>query len=611
MTVRTLAALLAAITLSTLTAPAVAQDEGGFALNQFQPAPAGDTFFSVPSPYTAGHLAPATYLMFDYAHRPIRRQVGDDDISVVSALGFLRLDASLALWDRLLVSLDLPLGLVANSEEQNLAGTSFTELQAPKFGDIRIGARVRALSKNAGPFQLGFGSYLYIPSGVEEQYTGDGAVRGAFHALAGGRVGKSVGFLYTARAGVELRGSDSPHVFTYGAALGLVFVDDMIQVGPEFYGVTALTSDPIALSSTPIVTAPTGSNAELLVGAKLRVLGGLTFGVGAGPGVGSIVGTPLFRFVGMVGWTPMPGPHRKADGGKTGPTDRDNDGINDDIDACPDKPGEPNPDPTKDGCPPADRDADGILDVDDACPKTPGLRNVDVTKNGCPKDTDGDGYHDKIDGCPKVPGEGNDDPAKNGCPPEPEGDGVVGTDDACPTAKGDPHDDPTKNGCPPDPDGDGIRWSADACPNEKGEADDDPAKNGCPRFVRVTKREIVISQRIEFETYGDELEEAVTPNSVAVLREVAAAIKQHPEFLLIEVQGHTDDSGTEEFNLDLSLRRAKTVRKWLISRGGINKKRLVAKGYGYNKPIADNRVKTGRQANRRVQFVVIKQGQKK
>ena len=97
MKARRLLAATAAVT--TLSGAAAAQD-GGFELNSFEPAPAGDTFLGVPSPGVGGHLVPRAYAMFDYAHRPIR--IRERDKAVVSAQGFLRADVSLSLWDRLL-----------------------------------------------------------------------------------------------------------------------------------------------------------------------------------------------------------------------------------------------------------------------------------------------------------------------------------------------------------------------------------------------------------------------------------------------------------------------------------------------------------------------------
>jgi OOP family OmpA-OmpF porin len=609
---RLLSALACAALVGLLSNEAAAQ-EGGFALNQLQPSPAGDIFIGVPSPYAAGHLEPNAYLMFDYAHQPIRLSGADDANPVVGSHGFLRLDASLALWERLLVSVDAPLAIILSGDDPGLTSVTFTTPKSPKFGDIRVGARARIYGDDGSAFQLGGGGYVFFPSGNQEQYAGEGAFRGGPHATVGGRLGDELGFVYTGSLGAELRGSNNPdferpHALTYGVAAALMVAKDLFQIGAEFYGVTTLTGGH-ALSTTtmPLTGATSGTN-ELLITTKLRFFEGFTIGGGAGPGLGAKVGTPIFRATAFVGWTPMPGPAPDDGGDEVAVIgDKDDDGINDDMDACPDVAGEPNPDPAKDGCPPADRDTDGVLDVDDACPTTAGLRNADVTKNGCPADSDDDGYHDGIDACPKVVGESSDDPKKVGCPADDDGDGIANKQDACKTAAGDPHDDPQKNGCPPDPDGDSIRYAADACPNQKGYPDPNPQKNGCPRYVIVTKGAIQITQRIEFETYGDSLAEAIAGDSAKVLAEVAEAIKGNSKIRAVEVQGHTDDSGDEEFNMELSQRRAEVVRTWLIDEGGVSGDRLTAKGYGFTRPVADNRLRVGRQANRRVEFVIVTQ----
>jgi outer membrane protein OmpA-like peptidoglycan-associated protein len=66
--------------------------------------------------------------------------------------------------------------------------------------------------------------------------------------------------------------------------------------------------------------------------------------------------------------------------------------------------------------PPPDRDADHIPDALDACPDVPGEANPDKLANGCPPDHDGDGIADKDDACPDVAGMADPLPAKNGCP---------------------------------------------------------------------------------------------------------------------------------------------------------------------------------------------------
>ena len=73
----------------------------------------------------------------------------------------------------------------------------------------------------------------------------------------------------------------------------------------------------------------------------------------------------------------------------------------------------------------------------------------------------------------------------------------------------------------------------------------------------------------------------------------------------IEISGYTDNIGSNENNQELSEKRAIAVKQFLIVRG-IDKKRIVAKGYGSNKPKADNNTEEGRAKNRRIEVKIIK-----
>ncbi len=255
--------------------------------------------------------------------------------------------------------------------------------------------------------------------------------------------------------------------------------------------------------------------------------------------------------------------------------------------------------------PPPDRDGDGIADASDACPDAPGYAHPDPAKNGCPppKDTDLDGIADDYDACPTVVGVANPDPAKNGCPPPKDTDGDTVTDDAdaCVDIPGLRTNDPATNGCPGDTDGDGFRDDKDGCPTEKGIANEDPKKNGCPA-VQVTKAEIVINEQVQFDFDLATIKEVSFP----LLDQVAQTLKEHPEILKVEVQGHTDNQGKPEHNKTLSQNRAQAVRKALVKRG-VDFLRLEAKGYGQDVPIADNESEEGRKKNRRVQFKILQQ----
>jgi OOP family OmpA-OmpF porin len=85
-----------------------------------------------------------------------------------------------------------------------------------------------------------------------------------------------------------------------------------------------------------------------------------------------------------------------------------------------------------------------------------------------------------------------------------------------------------------------------------------------------------------------------------VLQKVLALLKSRPD-LKLEVQGHTDNVGSDDYNLKLSDARAASVAAWLVSKG-ITADRLTAQGYGMRQPIADNGSDEGRAKNRRVEL---------
>jgi outer membrane protein OmpA-like peptidoglycan-associated protein len=244
--------------------------------------------------------------------------------------------------------------------------------------------------------------------------------------------------------------------------------------------------------------------------------------------------------------------------------------------------------------PPKDRDDDGIPDKEDKCPDVWGVES----QKGCPEpDTDGDGIIDRQDNCPEEKG-----PESNsGCPIEPDtdNDGLPDKLDRCPKTPG-PKD---KQGCP-DTDDDGIPDTLDKCPDKKG-----PSKNdGCPSKahikVSVKKKSIELREKIHFE-FGNA---NIMQKSHRILNQVAATLRQHPEISKIRVEGHTDDRGPSSYNKSLSQRRAQSVVNYLVGQD-ISSDRLVAEGFGEDKPIASNNTEEGRSINRRVEMVIIERAE--
>ena len=261
----------------------------------------------------------------------------------------------------------------------------------------------------------------------------------------------------------------------------------------------------------------------------------------------------------------------------SGPQDEDKDGVSDKKDAC--KGTLPGLRVDESGCP-IDRDGDGIVDKDDACPDIKGVASA----KGCP-DQDGDGITDADDRCPQVKGI----TTLKGCP-DTDGDGLTDTEDLCPDEAGGS----ALKGCP-DRDKDNVADRDDKCPDEAGIA----ANKGCPEVKEEVKQLFTEAlQGIEFETGKD----IIRPSSFGILDNVVKVMIEHPEYLL-EINGHTDNTGDSASNLQLSQKRADAVKNYLI-RKGVASARMTAKGFGDSSPVADNKTQAGKAKNRRVEFKI-------
>lgn len=275
--------------------------------------------------------------------------------------------------------------------------------------------------------------------------------------------------------------------------------------------------------------------------------------------------------------------------------DEDGDGVADRKDKCPGTPRGAEVD--EDGCP-MDSDGDGVYDGLDRCPDTP--KGWPVDESGCPTDSDGDGVPDGRDKCPDTPKGAKVD--EDGCPKDSDGDGVYDGLDKCPdTPKGWPVD---AKGCPKDSDGDGVPDGKDDCPGTpRGTKVDDkgcpiPEKKKAEQLFTEEKKTLVL-RGVNFELNSD----ALRSNSADILDKVAASLRDWPN-VRVEIGGHTDSSGSAKYNQTLSERRANSVKAYLMGKG-IDGSRLVTRGYGEEKPIADNSTEAGMAQNRRVELTKL------
>ncbi len=263
--------------------------------------------------------------------------------------------------------------------------------------------------------------------------------------------------------------------------------------------------------------------------------------------------------------------------------DDDGDGVPNYYDHCPGtQKGET---VTTFGCPP-DTDRDGLFDYEDGCPDVAGPKY----NKGCPYgDRDNDGILDKNDMCPDKGGPGR----FYGCP-DTDGDGLPDHKDDCPDVYGLAK----MKGCPKaaeDTDNDGIMNAQDKCPLVAGV----PENKGCPEMKKEDLDKIKEAfNNLLFESGED----VIKSSSFASLEKLGEVLLDN-EGVDLALEGHTDNQGDEDENWDLSDRRAKAVKQFLVDYG-VSGSRISAKGFGESKPVDSNDTSSGRKNNRRVEMKI-------
>ncbi|HZF56182.1 MAG TPA: OmpA family protein [Polyangiaceae bacterium] len=510
-----------------------------------EPAPAGDRAFAVERAGVHGHLLFSARLGMDFASEPlVLRNAGQVIDTVVSYQMWLHALAAFSLWHRVAVSAHLPLVAAQSGRpEPPSGGTAPRPGDGPDLGDARLGARVKLLGS---PEDAEVKTELAASASVwlptaSDGYAGDGVARLRAALLL---EGTSRRLFWAWNGGLRTRPSEAlPGALPsrVGTALAFGFAGGFFADARRDLALGAELVADLTVGGGARLFDPRATVAHLLLTGHYRVDGG-PFEVGAALAPGLGQGAGSADY--RVLFSLGYAPETPAP-----PPDEDEDDVPDKFDACPTLRGVPAADPLLHGCPESepDRDGDAIPDQHDACPKAAGEPTGDRKTHGCPRrvDTDRDGVPDRVDACPREPGE--PPPAGDGCPKPP----------------------------PPEP----------------------PP----PPSTRLVEQEIVLSQQVQFEVGTAVLR----PESDVVLAEVARVLGEHPEVELVEVQGHTDESGTPDLNRRLGQERANRVVAWLVGRG-VGRDRLSPKGYGSDRPIADNTTDEGRQKNRRVEFRVLK-----
>ncbi len=575
--------------LATMAIPQAAEAQSDFNFENFQPLPSQTTnTLGVARSEVLGHLTPSFGLVLHLQDDPL--QVGnEDDVRFRLVDTQLKTEVSVALGFFGWFDLGVVMPLAVYQDGETAAEFGYTEeLSSFALSDMRIVPKFRFLKPESTG---GIGGALIVPVTLptgDELFNSDGGVGVAPTLVLD--YGHESGFKIAANAGLLIRERRvafnyvSGNTFTWGAATEVPLGTEKVLGVGTIHGAVSIEDKPEALNEAKI--NPT----EFLLGGKFLLPSGFLAQLAGGAGITDGVGAPDFRVVAGFEWSPRD-------------EDADNDGIKDDVDDCPAVAEDMDGFEDEDGCPDLDNDEDTVLDIDDKCPNVAEDMDGFEDEDGCPdSDNDEDGVIDAKDDCPDTPG-----PRENkGCPwGDKDKDGVMDNEDQCPEQPEDKDGFQDEDGCPdPDNDGDRIADEVDKCPMQpetiNGVDDDD----GCPdegkTKVKVTEKKIEILEKVYFDTN----KATIKQQSFNVLDQVASVLKIYTQIKKVQIEGHTDSRGRDEYNKQLSQERARAVMQYLTEKG-VAPSRLVAEGFGEEKPIADNATSEGRDRNRRVEFTIL------
>lgn len=581
------AAIMASALTLTVVVPADAQAQSGqghVPAQLFQIAPGGAiNYLGTESIRPLGHIEPSFGLSFNYAYQPLvlTRQSNGEQVELLEHQLQADVTAAIGFFDVIELGLAMPVTLYQQPGNQGQT-VSPASLSSTVVGDLFIGLKAKLFGpKGQTGFGMGLLAGLTVPTGSAQDLQGNGGLTIEPRVLAE----------YVFSPQVRLAAGIGYKIRLEKQALY------NIEVGNEVTYSMGFEWQPLPRELAVLLdlTGRIGADPDLVAGFEERPSElalaarwwpaenhALTFGVGRGLSQG--YGAPAVR--GFIGYqfTPMPD------------HDRDNDGLADDVDACPDDPEDFDQFEDTDGCPELDNDKDGIVDTEDKCPLKPEDKDGFEDADGCPElDNDGDGILDSVDQCPLKPEDKDGFQDTDGCPEDDnDGDGILDAADKCPNEPEDKDGFQDTDGCPEDDnDGDGLLDADDPCPQ-------DPT-NAC-KAVKKGKK-IIIYDKVHFK-YNKAV---IKKKSYPVLDDVLDILKKNPAIKKVQVQGHTDSDGNDAFNLKLSDRRAAAVVAYLVKRG-IAASRLSSIGYGERRAIKPNNTKANRAENRRVEFHILDSG---
>ncbi len=592
-------AFAAALGLTLAGAAASAQDVS-VTVDPFQPATsAGLSYLEVHDGDQIGQGAYEVSVLGAYADDPVIMNddlTGDDVGPIIDNRIGMNVLAGVGITNWLSVGADFPVELYEQNARLGDAD-EFGEDESADLGDIRLVPEAQFFSSVNDPLdtgvEIGVAVPVRMPTSTEEDLNPDGVdvepslvFEGVFAPRAS--LALNTGYLY--RSDDEVAGLEVSDAVTYGAGLDVAVVP-RFSIIPEITGQIDLNDSAEQEIDDMPLTA--------LMGFALRPTEVVRVRASAGAAWTESFDNPDLRTVVGVALTAPESRMR----------DHDDDGIYTRDDACPQVAEDIDGFQDLDGCPDEDNDADMVADAIDGCPDQAEDMDGFQDDDGCPDtDNDNDRIADADDQCPNRAEDADGYNDLDGCPdPDNDSDTVADANDQCPGEAEDMDGFQDEDGCPDiDNDMDGLLDVADACPSQAEDLDGRDDGDGCPEEgegpILITCEAIEIEEQVEFETGSAE----IRPTSYELLNTVADAMIQQEGIERVRIEGHTDDQGAADFNLELSQGRAESVMSYLISRG-VSPERLRAVGFGEQEPVATNDTPWGRQKNRRVEFDIVEQ----
>ncbi len=584
---RTIQSLAFALLASLLARQAAAQS---VTLDQYRAAPTGRDGFVLSRPVGLGHLRGSASLQLDYALAPlVLQRVGQPSTPLVQHQLGAQVGVAIGLFDRFVVYARLPTTLVMTG--QSVPG--FPQAQGAGLGDLALGGRYVMLGDDGDPVALALEVEATAPTAAaaqSQQLLGAPGLTVTPRVLAevrpiprlriqanlGGRFRDTVDFQ-------SLRVGDA---LTWGLGASFAVIEQMLEARVEAWGSTGFAhfADPN--------TSPT----EVLAGARLTALPGLVFGLAAGMGLGSGYGTPTFRGAFTVSWVfPEPAtPSATRDGAGAGLVAGER--TTDEPQTTVAESSQP-----EDGS----QDGDAVADAGgEHAAATPNDSTGETSENAATGETaTGETPTGETATGDTTTGDtATEGPAARYAALDRDGDHIPDAEDHCPLDVEDFDEIRDGDGCPEvDADEDGLADASDHCPLTPGTQRGGTC-GGCPERACMggSGGSIDIGERVEFETGSD----VIRTESEDVLRDVVSIVGTNPQLRRIRVEGHTDSVGDDGNNLELSRRRAASVRRWMVAHG-IEAERVEAWGCGEAFPLNSNEHSYGRRANRRVEFLIV------